>query len=117
LNDWTHRLDANSLQLNNGSIAFIGSPEFQSKYGSLQATQDTAGTANISSMFAGLNASAATNLYEHVFHHAGGLAGVNWTGLLQAGGSIGQGLLGFADSLQSHVATAGLTHDAWAHNS
>jgi hypothetical protein len=45
LNDWTRRLDANSLQLNNGSMAFIASPEFNSEYGSLQAGQDMAGTA------------------------------------------------------------------------
>ena len=36
LNYWAHQHDANSLQLNNGLMAFIGSPEFQSKYGSLQ---------------------------------------------------------------------------------
>ena len=77
LNNWIHRRDANSLQLNNGSMAFIGSPEIQSKYGSWQSGQDMAGTAGYSSMFAGLSASAETNLlYEHVFHQAGDPAGL-----------------------------------------
>jgi hypothetical protein len=72
LNDWTHRVDANSLQLDNRSMAFISSPEFQSRYGSLQAAQDIARTAESSSMFAGLSASTAPNLLdEHAFPQAG----------------------------------------------
>ena len=69
-------------------------------------------------MFAGLSASAATNLLdEHVFPQSGDPAGANWTGQIQAGGSMGEGLLGFANSLQNRIATGGATHDAWVHSS
>jgi V8-like Glu-specific endopeptidase len=118
LNDWTHRLDANSRQLNNGSMAFVGSPKFQRECGYLQAAQDTAGRPDFPSTFAGWNTSAATNLlHEHDFHQGGDPDGVNWTGQIQAGGSMSRGLLGFADSLQNRIATAGVTHDAWVHKS
>ncbi len=30
---------------------------------------------------------------------------------------MGQGLFGFADSLQHRMASADVTHDAWVHNS
>ena len=98
------------------SMAFVSSPEFQSRYGSLQAAQDIARTAESSSMFAGLSASTAPNLLdEHAFPQAGDPPGATWTGQIQARGSIGQGLPGFVNSLQNHIATAGVTHDPWVH--
>jgi V8-like Glu-specific endopeptidase len=107
-NNWTHRLDASSLQLNNGLMAFINSPEFQRGYGDWQAAQDTT--------FAELSTSAATNPpYKHGFPQAGDQAGANWTGHIQAGGSMGH--VGFADWLQSPIAAAGTTHNAWIHTS
>ncbi len=111
-NDWTHGLDANSLQLKNGSMAFISSPGFQREHGYLRAAQDTTGTADFRSMFAGLSTFAATNLpHEPGFPEAG----ANWTGHIQTGGSTGQ--VGFADWLQNHITTAGAKHDAWVHTS
>jgi V8-like Glu-specific endopeptidase len=83
----------------------------------LQVAQSLAGSTEFYSMFAGLSAGAEVNLmYENVFHQAGDPAGVGyWTQQIQRGASMAQVLLGFADSLQNRIATAGATHDNWVY--
>jgi V8-like Glu-specific endopeptidase len=83
----------------------------------LQVAQSMAASAQFSLMFEGLSAAGKVNLlYENTFHQAGDAAGVNyWTGQLNAGVSMGQVLLGFSDSLENRIATAGATHDGWVY--
>jgi V8-like Glu-specific endopeptidase len=82
-----------------------------------QVAQSMAGSAEFASIFAGLDARGETNLfYENALHRTGDPGGVNyWTGQIQGGASMGQVLLGFADSLENRIATASVTHDAWVY--
>ena len=81
----------------------------------LQVAQDITATPEFRSMFAGQSTSAEISmLYENVFHRAGDPSGTSyWTAQLQGGASVAQVLLGFSDSLENRIATAGATHDAW----
>jgi hypothetical protein len=80
-----------------------------------QVAQRMTGTAEFQSMFGGLNATAEVNLlYSNALHRAGDSSGVNyWVGQLQGGAPMAQVLLGFSDSLENRIATAGATHDGW----
>lgn len=81
----------------------------------LKVAQDMTATPEFQSLFAGLSASAEINLlYQNVFHAAGDPSGSSyWVRQIQDGASMGQVLVGFADSVQNRIATASVTHDAW----
>jgi Domain of unknown function (DUF4214) len=75
---------------------FIGSAEFQQKYGSLSVSD------------------FVSQLYQNVLLRAGDPAGRQfWTGQLQQGASQASVLVGFSDGLENRVQTAGATHDDW----
>jgi hypothetical protein len=75
---------------------FIGSPEFQQKYGSLSASD------------------FVSQLYQNVLHRAGDPSGQQfWTAQLQGGESQASVLVGFSDSPENRSQTANATHDGW----
>jgi uncharacterized protein DUF4214 len=75
---------------------FIGSAEFQQKFGSLSA------------------ADFVSQLYQNVLHRAGDPAGQQfWTTQLQQGASQASVVVGFSDGLENRAQTAGATHDDW----
>jgi T5SS/PEP-CTERM-associated repeat protein len=75
---------------------FVNSAEFQNNFGSLSAADFVSG------------------LYQHVLHRAGDPGGQQfWTNFLQQGSSQASVIVGFSDSLENRVQTAGATHDGW----
>jgi hypothetical protein len=76
--------------------SFIGSPEFQQKYGSLSASD------------------FVSQLYLNVLHRAGDPGGQQfWTSQLQGGATQSSVLVGFSDSPENRSQTASATHDGW----
>ncbi len=65
--------------------------------------------------FAGMSTSGfVSTLYNNVLHRAPDAAGLaNWTTALQQGASKASVLVGFSDSLENRVQTAGATHANW----
>jgi phospholipase/lecithinase/hemolysin len=75
---------------------FISSAEFQQDYGTLSASD------------------FVSTLYESTLHRAADPAGLQyWTNALQQGMSEASVLVGFSDSLENRVQTAGATHANW----
>ena len=75
---------------------FINSTEFQADYGHLSITD------------------FVTTLYQNVLHRAPDAGGLQyWTTTLQQGTSQASALVGFSDSLENRVQTAGATHANW----
>jgi hypothetical protein len=75
---------------------FVNSAEFQQDYGAL-------GASDFVSM-----------LYQNVLHRPADAGGLQyWTSALQQGTSKASVLVGFADSLESRIQTAGATHANW----
>jgi hypothetical protein len=75
---------------------FIGSAEFQNDYGPLSSSD------------------FVSTLYQNVLHRIADAAGLQyWTSTLQAGSSEASVLVGFSDSLEDRVQTAGATHADW----
>ncbi|HEY4043429.1 MAG TPA: DUF4214 domain-containing protein, partial [Rhodopila sp.] len=75
---------------------FVGSAEFQQKYGTLSVSD------------------FVSTLYENALHRAADPAGLQaWTNFLQQGGSEAGVIVGFSDSLENRAQTAGGTHANW----
>jgi plastocyanin len=75
---------------------FISSAEFAQDYGSLN------------------NNGFVTVMYGNVLHRAPDASGLQyWTNFMQQGGSEASVLVGFSDSLENRVQTAGATHANW----
>jgi hypothetical protein len=75
---------------------FVSSQEFLLDYGTLTISD------------------FVTTLYRNVLHRAGDPAGQQaWTNALQQGASRAGVLLGFSDSLENRIQTAGATHANW----
>jgi len=80
---WTRQIDSGALQTGNVAMAFIQSPEFQSRYGSLD------------------NQGFVRGLYQNDLHRGADAAGLAyWTDALNAGLSRGALLVGFSDSFE-----------------
>lgn len=76
--------------------SFIDSAEFQQKFGALSASD------------------FVSALYQNALHRAGDAGGQQfWTNTVQQGTSRADVLVGFSDSLESRIQTAGATHDGW----
>jgi hypothetical protein len=75
---------------------FIASPEFQHAFGGLSAND------------------FVSALYQNVLHRPGEAAGQQfWTNALQQGTSEASVVVGFSDSLENRIQTAGATHANW----
>jgi hypothetical protein len=75
---------------------FINSAEFQQDYGALSAS------------------AFVSTLYQNALHRAADPAGLQfWTNALQQGQSEASVLVGFSDSLENRIQTAGATHANW----
>jgi V8-like Glu-specific endopeptidase len=80
---WTRQIDSGALQIGSVAMAFIQSPEFQSRYGSLD------------------NQGFVRGLYQNDLHRGADAAGLAyWTDALNAGLSRGALLVGFSDSFE-----------------
>jgi Domain of unknown function (DUF4214) len=76
--------------------SFIGSSEFQTKYGTLSPSD------------------FVSQLYLNVLHRAGDPGGQQfWTSQLQGGATQSSVLVGFSDSPENRSQTASATHDGW----
>jgi Domain of unknown function (DUF4214) len=75
---------------------FMASPEFQHTFGGLD------------------DSTFVSTLYQNVLHRSGDTAGQQfWTSALQQGASQASVIVGFSDSLENRVQTAGATHANW----
>ena len=92
---WSSAL-ANGTTSSQVAQGFISSPEFAQQYGGLN------------------EADFISALYQNVLHRAPDAAGSQfWAGTLQPGDSRASVLVGFADSMENRMQTAGATHDGW----
>jgi hypothetical protein len=83
LNYWTHQIDTDTLQLSSAAMAFIGSQEFQSTYGSLG------------------NQNFVAQLYQNALGRAGDASGIAyWTSQLNEGLSRSTVLIDFSESFE-----------------
>jgi hypothetical protein len=80
-----------------------------------QVAQDFAASAEFKQLYASLSVSDfVTDLYQNALHRAPDAAGLQgWVNQLQGGTSMASVLVGFSDSLESRVLTAGATHANW----
>jgi hypothetical protein len=87
---------ANGASVTQVAQNFIGSGEFHQDYGALSPTE------------------FVTLLYQNALHRAPDAAGFrNWVSALQGGASEASMMVGFSDSTESRVLTAGATHANW----
>jgi hypothetical protein len=94
-NFWSSAL-ANGATPSQVAQSFIGSAEFQQRYGAL-STSDFVST-----------------LYTNALHRPADPAGLQaWANAMQQGVSRADVLVGFSDSLENRVQTAGATHANW----
>jgi hypothetical protein len=92
---WSSAL-ANGATPTQVAQGFIGSAEFEQNYGTLSAS------------------GFVSTLYENVLHRAADPTGLQfWTNSLQQGASEASVLVGFSDSLENRMQTAGATHANW----
>ncbi len=83
LNDWTHQIDANTLQLSNVALGFVNSTEFQARYGSFN------------------NQDFVQALYQNALGRPGEATGIAaWTTQLDAGVSRATIVVEFSDSFE-----------------
>ena len=94
LQNWVAQFNA-GLSPQDAAAGFIASPEFAS--GAVS------------------NAAFVNNLYLNALHRPADAAGAaSWTAALNGGASRASVLIGFSDSNENRLATAGTTHDGWA---
>jgi phospholipase/lecithinase/hemolysin len=95
LTSWSSAL-ANGATPTQVAQDFINSAEFQQDYGTLSASD------------------FVSTLYENALHRAADPAGLQfWSNALQQGMSEASVIVGFSDSLENRVQTAGATHANW----
>jgi hypothetical protein len=93
--DWASAMTAGE-SITQIAQGFVASAEFQQDYGSLSISD------------------FVTTLYQNTLHRAPDAAGLQaWTGALQGGASKASVIVGFSDSLESRISTAGATHANW----
>jgi hypothetical protein len=97
LDYWYNRIEAGG-SLTEAAQGFVDSAEFQGNYGGLD------------------NTAFVNQLYQNVLERPADQVGADyWVGVLQSGGSRGDVLLGFSDSLEARILTADATHDSWVY--